>query len=399
MKIAFLTYSYPGRNAGLVYSVSDRIRVYQTMLQEVRIVKINFYDDKVLTLIKSILGVSARSKGRNVEVFEGVEYQNVWIRRGLFSSVTPWGWFDKFRLFKIVNNERYLSPGLLENLSEMLEGIDVIYAHWGYPNGRIAQFVSSSMKLPYCVLYHGSDINLFPALNAINSMYVKDVANKAFLNFVVSKAMISSKVFADCETVPLLSPNGVSDSLYFRGSKNLNSKVVTIAFAGSMNYVKRADKLAEILIGIASNLSGKVCFKIMGKGEYKTSILEKMKLAGVEFQYFGEVERNIVLRELQSSDLLLLPSRNEGLPLIILEALALGVTPIATRVGGLPALLGSEFLVPESESFVEDYVERVIEIVRDKRRPNFDISAYRWSHLMREELAEIEGKLYAGLNG
>ena len=42
---------------------------------------------------------------------------------------------------------------------------------------------------------------------------------------------------------------------------------------------------------------------------------------------------------LASLDVLILPSVMDGRPVVVLEALALGVPVIATRVGGLPALV------------------------------------------------------------
>ncbi|CAM3610583.1 glycosyltransferase [Deinococcus frigens] len=53
-----------------------------------------------------------------------------------------------------------------------------------------------------------------------------------------------------------------------------------------------------------------------------------------------------VRRDLAEADLLLIPSRTEGLPRALLEAMAQGLPAVGSRVGGIPELLPPEALAP-----------------------------------------------------
>ncbi len=55
--------------------------------------------------------------------------------------------------------------------------------------------------------------------------------------------------------------------------------------------------------------------------------------------YEGEVTKTEVLSKMSDADLLLLPSKTEGLPMVILEAMSLGLPIIASNVGDIPNVL------------------------------------------------------------
>jgi glycosyltransferase involved in cell wall biosynthesis len=77
--------------------------------------------------------------------------------------------------------------------------------------------------------------------------------------------------------------------------------------------------------------------KIMGDGEERPNLLEDIARNGLTgvvrvLPWGTPAEVQLLLRE---ADLLLLPSNVEGMPIVVMEALALGCAVVASRVSGI----------------------------------------------------------------
>jgi teichuronic acid biosynthesis glycosyltransferase TuaC len=59
-------------------------------------------------------------------------------------------------------------------------------------------------------------------------------------------------------------------------------------------------------------------------------------------KYVGAQDRMGVVAHLSAADMIVLPSRSEGLPTVLVEAGVIGTPVIASRVGGIPQLLGGD---------------------------------------------------------
>jgi glycosyltransferase involved in cell wall biosynthesis len=70
-----------------------------------------------------------------------------------------------------------------------------------------------------------------------------------------------------------------------------------------------------------------------------------------------------VRKELDRADLFILPSRTEGLPRALIEAMARGLPCIGTNVGGIPELLDEADLVPVEDPLA--LAKRIVEILED----------------------------------
>ncbi len=92
---------------------------------------------------------------------------------------------------------------------------------------------------------------------------------------------------------------------------------------------------------------------VLGDGRFRPELVQQAEALGLEAQvhFHGMVAaRAGVIGYLDRADLFVLPSLTEGLPRVVIEAMARGIPCVATRVGGIPELLAEEDMVPPNDA-------------------------------------------------
>jgi glycosyltransferase involved in cell wall biosynthesis len=135
---------------------------------------------------------------------------------------------------------------------------------------------------------------------------------------------------------------------------------------------------------------------VVGDGKFR-SVLESLAAecnvaSYIEFR--GHVSNPDVIRDiLDESDLFVLPSRTEGLPRALLEAMARGLPCVASNVGGVPELLDSSDLVPAND--VAALARRVLALMDDgilRHKMGMRNRAKAWEY--REEALSARRKTF-----
>ncbi len=140
----------------------------------------------------------------------------------------------------------------------------------------------------------------------------------------------SSSFFQKKVNVKETAINRVTNFVSFSKLKcHINQKVINILFVGHV----RKEKGIETIYAAAKQYTD-IHFTLVGP-DFKD--VPHPNLNNVTFR--GEVSKDEVLRYMSQADLLLLPSKTEGLPMVILEAMSLGLPVIASNVGDIPNVL------------------------------------------------------------
>jgi len=81
--------------------------------------------------------------------------------------------------------------------------------------------------------------------------------------------------------------------------------------------------------------------RIVGDGEMREELSKRINFLnlGSYVKILGYVPYHSVKDQLSNASIFVLPSRSEGLPNVLLQAMAAGLPIVATRVGGIPSLI------------------------------------------------------------
>ncbi|WP_345815070.1 glycosyltransferase [Paraburkholderia sp. PREW-6R] len=135
-----------------------------------------------------------------------------------------------------------------------------------------------------------------------------------------------------------------------RAALGLPSNAVVVGFVGRLEFQKGVDRLASAARSLLDRGMDDVIFAVIGPGDF-------MGASGICAQ---GVPSNIRLlgavpaarRYFSAFDIFALPSRYEGFPYVVLEAMAARVPIVSTRVSGAAELIGAErmgFVVPNTD--------------------------------------------------
>jgi glycosyltransferase involved in cell wall biosynthesis len=148
------------------------------------------------------------------------------------------------------------------------------------------------------------------------------VPSHAVAAFLVEHGVPSSRVH--------VVPNGID--VRFREPAETHDPPV-VGTAAVLQFRKRVDVLLDACAAAARPLR----VEIFGDGPLRAELEAQALRLGLDATFRGDVPD---LRDrLRDLDVFVLPSRDENLPMALLEAMAAAVPVVATRVGGVPELI------------------------------------------------------------
>ena len=126
-----------------------------------------------------------------------------------------------------------------------------------------------------------------------------------------------------------------------RRELGLGKEDIVIICVGRLVFVKGHDVLVAAAPEIIASLAGdgEVRFLAVGDGPRRESLIRQARRLGVEGNLSFLGFRSDVPRLLSAADLMVMSSRNEGLGMSIIEAMAASLPVVGTRVGGIPEVV------------------------------------------------------------
>jgi glycosyltransferase involved in cell wall biosynthesis len=172
-----------------------------------------------------------------------------------------------------------------------------------------------------------------------------------------------------------------------------------VAFVGNLVTVKNVLSLPDIFAQVAEGYDGPLKFWIVGDGKLKaqleTACSESLtrhckERIDVAIRFFGNQPSPAMPDIMNCIDVLVLPSLNEGLPLVCAEALSCGAAVVGSDVGGIAEVIGSENVVPLGDSFVNGMAEKVVAALMGQSPSQILPTDISWARTAALELAALK---------
>ena len=232
---------------------------------------------------------------------------------------------------------------------------DVILAYRIYPDGYAAVSAGRRFGIPAVISSRGSDLRKLPAKGLARRDTIHAVRNAAAV-LCVSEDLLRIARGLGGSRVHLVR-NGVNREIFRPVDQGAARKELGIApeqrlivFVGNLIPIKDVPSLLRAIHKLKED--GETWHAtLIGEGRQEAdlrALTHQLGLGG-QVQFLGARSAAQIAVWLNACDIFCLPSESEGLPNVVIEALACGRNVVGTNVGGIPELLRPEtgMIVPQ----------------------------------------------------
>lgn len=256
---------------------------------------------------------------------------------------------------------------LASRMAEIAEwqNLDLLHVHYAIPHSASAmlarQMVAARRRLPYVTTLHGTDITIVGT----------DRAYFPITQYTIEQSDAVTSISEDLrrETIEVFHiqreirviPNFVNCDLY-KPARERHAGRPRLLHISNFRAVKRVTDCVRILAEVRRHVDAELWMAGDGPEQGAAEALAHELGVHEAVRFLGKQDH--IERLIPQCDVLLLPSRQESFGLAALEAMACGVVPVATRVGGLPeVVIHGESGYLEAVGDVAGQAGRVLELL------------------------------------
>ncbi len=227
-----------------------------------------------------------------------------------------------------------------------------LHNHIATATCTVAMLASEISGIPFSFTLHGPDIFFAPHRWRLD----EKIRRASFVACISHFCRAQAMAFADPSDWDKLAivHCGVEPSRYLSSpDRAARGTGHNLLFVGRLASVKGLPVLFQALAGLVPDHQD-LMLTLIGDGPDRALLQDQVNQLGLQdhVAFAGYQSQDAVARALLESDLLLLPSFAEGLPVVLMEAMAAGLPVLTTRIAGVPELVEdgiSGILVPPGD--------------------------------------------------
>jgi colanic acid/amylovoran biosynthesis glycosyltransferase len=235
-------------------------------------------------------------------------------------------------------------------------GVRHVHAHFATHPALAGFAIHQLTGITYSFTAHGSD------LHVDRHMLPQKVEAASFVVAVTedNRGLIIQECGEDVRSKVHVVRCGVDTEVFRPPDSRAHSGPLRLLCVATIHEVKGQHILVEALSRLRE-LGVDVTLRLVGDGPDRRRIQRQIAAAGLAevVEVLGAQPRDAVLRELEHADVLIAPSvptsegKREGLPVVLVEAMACGLPVIASRLSGIPEVVqhgANGLLVPPGDA-------------------------------------------------
>jgi glycosyltransferase involved in cell wall biosynthesis len=265
------------------------------------------------------------------------------------------------------------------------KGIGHVHNHIGDQSGTVTMLAANLAKIGYSITFHGWPVFFDAEGSRIKEKVLGANFTRAISYFCRSQLMM----FSDCNDLARFKVIHCGLDLDKYRYRPPTERINSVFCAARLSPEKGLEFLIHA-VKLLLNQGHELQLRLAGDGPRRKELerLANELMLSDRVQFLGFLDEDEIIHQLQVSDLFVLPSFVEGLPVSLMEAMAIGVPVIATNIAGTSELVEdgrTGLLVRPSDSqaladaivrMITDYDFRlrVAELGRKKVADEFDLA-------------------------
>ena len=232
-----------------------------------------------------------------------------------------------------------LEEAFLEVISKVVENLDpdIIICHHLYLLTSIVREKFPERKI--LAISHGSDLRQFQKTHLQRERIKRNIQNlDGIFALHIAQRDDIARIFDIPETKISILGTGYNDEIFYDQKINRDSDLIKLIFAGKISHKKGVYSLLKSLNSIVRCTNKPFKLYLAGGHSDREEYEEIMDLSGslnFDHEFIGKITQIELAEWFNKCHIMVLPSFFEGLPLVIIEALACKCGVVSTNLPGV----------------------------------------------------------------